>query len=74
MAWKSELNRSVGIAKQTFEISKMALANTTLVLQQKYPEVEATITSDGNVIFTEIEGDRKEFYSVAEVEKKYGKR
>lgn len=74
MAWRNELKRSLCVAEQTFGLAKLALANATLILQQKYPEIEATMTSDGNVIFTETDGERKEFYSVAEVEKAYGKR
>ena len=74
MAWRNELKRSIGIAEQTFGFAELALANATLILQQKYPEIEATMTSEGKIIFTETNSDRKEFYSVAEVEKAYGKR
>lgn len=73
MAWRQELNRSVDIAKQAFDVARLALANTTLILQQKYPEIEATMTSEGNVIFMETDGGRNEFFSVSEVEKTYGK-
>lgn len=74
MAWRQELNRSVDVVKQAFEVARLALANTTLILQQKYPEIEATMTSEGNVIFMETDGGRNEFFSVSEVEKTYGKR
>ena len=74
MAWRQELNRSVDVAKQAFAVARLALANTTLILQQKYPEIEATMTSEGNVIFMETDGGRNEFFSVSEVEKTYGKR
>lgn len=74
MAWRQELNRSVDVAKQAFDVARLALANTTLILQQKYPEIEATMTSEGNVIFMETDGGRNEFFSVSEVEKTYGKR
>lgn len=73
-AWRQELNQSLDITKQAFEVARLALANTTLILQQKYPEIEATMTSEGNVIFMETDGGRNEFFSVSEVEKTYGKR
>ena len=73
-AWRQELNRSVDVAKQAFDVARLALANTTLILQQKYPEIEAAMTSEGNVIFMETDGGRNEFFSVSEVEKTYGKR
>lgn len=73
-AWKQELNRSIDVATQAFEVARLALANATLILQQKYPEIEVTMTSDGNVIFMETDGSRNEFYSFSDVEKTYGKR
>ena len=73
-AWRQELNQSLDIAKQAFEVARLALENVTHILQQKYPEIEATMTSDGNVIFMETDCGRNEFFSFSDVEKTYGKR
>ena len=71
MTFEEKLNQAYRKCWTAYERAENALNKITVLLQKKYPTLEATISGDEIFFLDMASENRDEYYSLEDIEKRY---
>ena len=74
MTFEEELQRAHKKCHKAFDKAENCLNEITLLIQQKYPSLEATVSGDEIFYMDMSSPNRDEYYSLEDIEKRYDRK
>ena len=74
MTFEEELQRAHKRCHEAFDKAENRLNEITLLIQQRYPSLEATVSGDEIFYMDMSSPDRDEYYSLEDIKERYDKK